>query len=550
MIEVPSPDQANSPPAATDAAAADSGKTTANPTRTISAIGGLAAGAAALGIGELVGAARAPEPGPVVAVANRVIDLAPTWFVELGKSVFGLADKPALIVGTIVFSAVFAALLGLAARRSLALACLGFVAFGLLGATATATDAQGSTVGALLTAGAATWAGVGALVLLTRRSRRHRAADTVAPLAIEDPQNPNVDRRSFLTWAGGTGAAAAGAALAARSLRSRTSVQEARTAVALEPEIDDEVQDWLNRAAEAGLDVGDELTPLVVEEGEFYLIDTALVKPQVDPATWSLRIGGMVDSPLEITYDELLERSTTVAPVTLSCVSNEVGGGLVGNAIWQGVPLIDLLNEAGIQAGASQVASRSIDGWTCGFPTEVLTEDRTALVAVSMNGEPLPVQHGFPARLVVSGLYGYVSATKWLTDIELTTLDGFNGYWIPRGWSKLGPVKTQSRIDTPRRRSTVVAGEPMAVAGVAWAPDTGITKVEVSIDGEWVEASLSEEIGVDAWRQWMVSWTPEAGDHVLAVRATDASGYTQTSDLAPPAPNGATGWHTIEVQAQ
>jgi hypothetical protein len=234
--------------------------------------------------------------------------------------------------------------------------------------------------------------------------------------------------------------------------------------------------------------------------------------------------------------------------VTLSCVSNEVGGTLVGNALWQGVPLSELLDEAGVQDGATQIASRSVDGWTCGFPTEAAYDGRTALVAIAMNDEPLPLRHGFPARLVVSGLYGYVSATKWLAEIELTTLDGFDGYWVPRGWSKLGPVKTQSRIDTPRHGTSLPLGETVPIAGVAWAPDTGIERVEVQIDDDdWVEAELGDSLGEDAWLQWLVRWTATDGRHVIRVRATDASGNTQTSEIAPPAPSGATGWHQIEV---
>ncbi len=550
MIESPTDEQpAKAEPETNTADAAETADTVGSSSTVLAALSGIASGAVALGVGELVGAIRAPEPGPVIAVANRVIDLAPNWFVELGKSIFGLADKPALIVGTILLSIVFASVLGVVSIARPKPAVLGLCAFGLLGAFAIAADAQGSVFGAVVTGGAATIVGVTALLSLRRRLPSS-LDQTAIKTEIESPTNPNVDRRSFLTWAGGIGATAAGAAVVGNSVRSRSSVQEARTSVALEPEIDDEVQGWLDAAVDADLGIGDELTPLVIDDGEFYLIDTALVKPQVDPTTWSLRISGMVDNPIEIGYDDLLGRSTTVAPVTLSCVSNEVGGGLVGNAVWQGVPLVDLLEEAGVQPGATQVASRSIDGWTCGFPTEAVFDGRTALVAVSMNGEPLPVRHGFPARLVVSGLYGYVSATKWLTDIELTTIEGFDGYWIPRGWSKLGPVKTQSRIDTPRRRETLVAGQPTAIAGVAWAPDRGVSKVEVNIDDEWVEATLSNELGTDAWRQWMVSWTPTPGDHVLAVRATDGDGDTQTADLAPPAPSGATGWHTIVVRAE
>jgi DMSO/TMAO reductase YedYZ molybdopterin-dependent catalytic subunit len=311
-----------------------------------------------------------------------------------------------------------------------------------------------------------------------------------------------------------------------------------------------EVAELLSEAEAGELAATPGLTPLVTPNNEFYLIDTALVKPRVDPGTWSMRIHGMVDRELTLTYQDLLDRADIVAPVTLSCVSNEVGGDLVGNAVWQGVPLAELLEEAGVRPGATQVASRSVDGWSCGFPTEAVWDGRTALVAIAMNGEPLPVDHGFPARLVVSGLYGYVSATKWLSEIELTTMEDFSGYWIPRGWSKLGPVKTQSRIDTPRRGGRVTAGSPVAVAGVAWAPDTGISNVEVQIDdGDWQTAELGESLGSDAWRQWLVSWTPTAGSHRLRVRATDESGYTQTSEEAAPAPDGATGWHEVTVEA-
>jgi DMSO/TMAO reductase YedYZ molybdopterin-dependent catalytic subunit len=290
------------------------------------------------------------------------------------------------------------------------------------------------------------------------------------------------------------------------------------------------------------------ITPIVVPNDDFYRIDTALPVPQVDPKDWNLTIRGMVDRELTFTYDELLDRATTVAPVTLSCVSNQVGGNLVGNAVWQGVPLIELLDEAGVQSGATQIKSVSVDGWDCGFPTDLAYDGRTALVAVAMNGVPLPIDHGFPARLVVSGLYGYVSATKWLKDIELTTLEDFDGYWIPRGWSKLGPIKTQSRIDTPRNGSAIPEGTETAIAGVAWAPNKGIAKVEVRVDdGPWTEALLGESLGDNAWRQWYLSWTAVPGDHRVQVRATDNTGETQTEVQTAPAPNGASGWHTVSV---
>ena len=291
------------------------------------------------------------------------------------------------------------------------------------------------------------------------------------------------------------------------------------------------------------------IAPLITPNDDFYLIDTALSYPQIDPQDWSLRIHGMVDREVEIGFEELLDLGLVQEQVTLSCVSNRVGGRLVGNAEWVGVPLATVLEQAGVQPGATQIVGRSVDRWTAGFPTEVALDGRVALVAVQMNGEPLPISHGFPARLVVAGLYGYVSATKWLSDIELTTWDGFDGYWIPRGWSKEGPIKTQSRIDVPRPGATVDPG-PTAIAGVAWAPSRAIEKVEVQVDDEpWVEAELSRETTVNSWRQWMVTWNATPGEHRVRVRATDGTGATQTSENSNPAPDGATGWHTIRVSA-
>ncbi|WP_419918841.1 molybdopterin-dependent oxidoreductase [Candidatus Poriferisocius sp.] len=290
------------------------------------------------------------------------------------------------------------------------------------------------------------------------------------------------------------------------------------------------------------------IAPRITPNKDFYLIDTAISDPQVDPNDWSLRIHGMVDREVELGYEELLDLGLVQHEVTLACVSNRVGGGLVGNAVWVGVPLSTVLNQAGPRPGATQIVGRSVDRWTAGFPTEVAFDGRPALVAVQMNGEPLPISHGFPARLVVAGIYGYVSATKWLSEIELTTWDGFDAYWIPRGWSKKGPIKTQSRIDVPRKDSTINPG-PTAVAGVAWAPTRAIEGVEVQLnDDPWVPAQLSRETTVNSWRQWMVTWNAIPGTHRIRVRATDGTGYTQTSEVSPPAPDGATGWHTIQVK--
>jgi hypothetical protein len=255
----------------------------------------------------------------------------------------------------------------------------------------------------------------------------------------------------------------------------------------------------------------------------------------------------MVDRPYELTFDELLELSVEEEHVTLSCVSNEVGGDLVGTAKWQGVPLQQLLERAGVRSDADQIVGRAVDGFTAGFPTEAAFDGRAALVAVGMNGEPLPSRHGFPARLVVAGLYGYVSATKWLGEIELTRFDAFDAYWIPRGWSQQGPIKTQSRIDTPRNGASLEAGK-VAIAGVAWAPTRGIEKVEVRIgDGRFEEARLAESLSDNTWRLWVHEWDAIPGSHRITVRATDGDGDVQTEDFAPPAPDGSTGWHTVNV---
>ena len=285
------------------------------------------------------------------------------------------------------------------------------------------------------------------------------------------------------------------------------------------------------------------LSPYITPTSDFYRIDTALQTPQVDVASWELRITGMVDAPYTLTYDELLAFDSVEEVVTMSCVSNEVGGNLIGNATWQGVPLAAVLERAGVQAGATQIVGRSVDDFTAGFPSEVALDGRTALVAYAMNGEPLPADHGFPARLVVAGLYGYVSATKWLREIELTTWEGFDGYWVPRGWSKEGPIKPQSRIDVPRGGSDLTAGR-QAVAGVAWAPIEGISRVEVQVDdGPWMEAELGDVVSGNTWVQWWLDWDATPGEHRLQVRATTVGGETQTDERVPPAPDGATGWH-------
>jgi DMSO/TMAO reductase YedYZ molybdopterin-dependent catalytic subunit len=301
-------------------------------------------------------------------------------------------------------------------------------------------------------------------------------------------------------------------------------------------------------ALPAGVEVGVAgVAPFRVPADDFYRIDTALVVPRVRAEDWRLRIHGMVDREVSLDFAALLASPLVERDVTLVCVSNEVGGDLIGNARWLGLPLGPLLRQAGPHKDADMVLSTSTDGFTCSTPLAALTDGRDALLAVGMNGEPLPVEHGFPVRMVVPGLYGYVSATKWVTDLEVTRFDRAQAYWTPRGWSARGPVKTESRIDVPRQGEGVRAGQ-VAVAGVAWAQHVGIDRVEVRVDGgAWQPARLATEASIDTWRQWVFAWDAVPGRHTLQVRATDRRGAPQTGDEAPPAPDGATGWHTVTV---
>ncbi|MFI2706076.1 molybdopterin-dependent oxidoreductase, partial [Nocardioides sp. CER28] len=286
--------------------------------------------------------------------------------------------------------------------------------------------------------------------------------------------------------------------------------------------------------------------PWLTPVGDFYRIDTAIVPPAVDPAGWTLRIHGMVDHPVELTFADLVRRPVTEGWLTLNCVSNEVGGDLIGTAWWSGVRIAPLLQAAGVHPDADGVLQTSADGWTCLTPIEVLTDDRNAMLAFAQNGEPLPIDHGFPVRMLVPGLYGYVSATKWVVDLEVTRFDKAQGYWTDKGWSSRGPVKLASRIDVPRGGAHVSGGE-VTVAGTAWQQHTGVRAVEISVDGgAWQQTHLAGVPGVDTWVQWRTTVPLHRGDHQVRVRATSATGEVQTSARAAPAPDGATGWHTVD----
>ncbi|TDO38725.1 molybdopterin-dependent oxidoreductase [Paractinoplanes brasiliensis] len=496
-------------------------------------LAGVAAAAVAVGVAEVVAVLTGPLSAPLIAVGGVVVDNVPGPVKDFGVRVFGVHDKTALIVGTSVLLAAYAYGVGVVALRSWRLAVGGIALFAAVGVAAAVTRHDAGVFAWLPTVAGA------ALAVWTLRLLLTRAAEEQG--AGQDAYGEG--RRGFLKGLGIAAGVAAVPGLAGRWLTSRQAVNAARGEVVLP------AARQTAPPLPAGVQVPG-VTPYVSPNRDFYRIDTALIPPRVDPATWELRIHGMVRNPFTITWEQLLQRPMIERYVTLACVSNEVGGDLIGNALWLGAPIRELLEEAGPLPGADQVVQRSIDGWTCGSPTAALMDGRDALLAVGMNGEPLPVAHGFPVRMVVPGLYGYVSACKWITEIELTRFSDFDAYWVPRGWSAQGPIKTESRIDTPRDGGRRPAGT-VVVGGVAWAQHRGITKVEVQVDGgAWSEASLADTVSSDTWRQWSWSWPATAGEHTLRVRATDGAGAVQTSTPAPPAPDGASGWHQISVTVE
>ncbi|HET7727647.1 MAG TPA: molybdopterin-dependent oxidoreductase [Candidatus Limnocylindrales bacterium] len=497
-----------------------------------SALAGLSAAVLALGVAELLAGLVPGVPSPVVAIGAAVIELQPPGAKDFVVALFGQNDKlalEALIVG--VVGAVGAAL-GIVARRRPDAARAGVVAMASL-AVAAALWALRANL--LLTLGA------GAITALVGV----QALDRLRSLAAPVPDDPaDAGRRRLLATATLTGLVGVVAGTLGRSMLAGRAQAQDQAAIAIPPSI--EPANPIPPGA--ALDVPG-ITPLVVPNDQFYRIDTALIVPSVDLGSWRLTIRGMVDREVVLTFEELVDLPLIERYVTIACVSNEVGGDLVGNAKWTGVRLTDVLGMAGVRPGATQVVPRSVDGWTAGFPTAWVTEqERDALVAVEMNDEPLPVEHGFPARLIVPGLYGYVSATKWLSDIELTTLEAFDAYWVPRGWAKEAPILTQSRIDTPRGTGRVLPTGRVPVAGVAWAPERGIRAVEVSVDdGPWQPARLGAAISDQTWVQWRFDWDATPGPHRLAVRATDGTGEVQTAFRTPPAPDGARGHHSVQV---
>ncbi len=506
------------------------------------AVAGALAAGVAIAASELVAGLVQGAPSLVAAIGSLVISLQPPGAKDLVVNLFGTNDKVALNVAVVVVALVLAALAGILAARRRWLGVVTFGAVGLLAGAAALRDPLASQALAVGNAAVAVSAGIvtllGLLGLASAAAARRGTDDPVTAF-----ESPEWNRRRFLIASAGT---LGGVIVAGGVGRSLIDVQHA-DAVVSSSKIPAPFLAVSPLAADQALAVPG-ITPLVIPNADFYKIDTTLLVPRVDPATWKLDVKGMVAHPLTFTYDELLAMPLYEQYVTIACVSNRVGDHLVGNALWTGVRLKDVLESAGVAPGATQIVGRSVDGFTVGFPTAwAMAPGREPMIAVGMNRQPLPTNHGFPARLIVPGLYGYVSATKWLSEIELTTREAVDGYWVPLGWAKDGPILTQSRIDVPADGASVRAGV-VAIAGVAWAPDRGITAVEVKIDdGSWQAARISRPISTATWVQWTLAWTATPGAHNLEVRATDGSGDVQTDQRSDPAPDGARGHHRILV---
>jgi DMSO/TMAO reductase YedYZ molybdopterin-dependent catalytic subunit len=509
-------------------------------------LAGVLAAAVALGVAQLVAGLTGPQGSPVVAVGGVAINLTPVPVKDFAIVHFGSHDKQVLVAGILVMLAVFAAVVGMLALRRTAYGLAGLAVFGGLGVAAAITRPDAAASDALP---AALGAIVGAvvLVLLVRAAGGGTSPDVPAGTGVPaqdrvPARNRVPDRRRFLILTAGAAAVAAAGGWAGQQLQGRFSVATLRAAIRLPaPAVAAPAT-----PAEAQLPIPG-ITPFFTSNSRFYRVDIDIVLPEVSPDQWLLRVHGMVGRELEISFDELLKRPLTEADVTLACVSNEVGGQLAGNARWLGASLASLLREARVRSGADQILSSASDGMTISTPLTAVIDDPDAMLAVGMNGQPLPVEHGFPARMLVPGLYGYVSGTKWVTDLNVTTFAAQQAYWTKRGYSEQAPIKTMSRIDVPRPLQQIRAGRT-AVAGVAWAPHRGIDAVEVRADsGLWQHATLAAVPGIDTWRQWVWHWDATAGLHQLEVRATDGTGATQPSRRVPVYPNGATGWDTATV---
>jgi DMSO/TMAO reductase YedYZ molybdopterin-dependent catalytic subunit len=515
---------------------------------------GIVATGAGLAAAEVLVGLLEGASSPVIAVGQKVIDLVPVGLKNWAIETFGTDDKTVLVATTlaIVFLAGIA-MGGLAAEGRRVAASVGTAVIGGLGVASVLTRPDPSAakivpivVGTLVSTAVLWWLAPPA-PRAARVAPPGQAVATVgdSPVFEPAPVIPGTGvaaRRTFLLRGVGVASVAAIAGGFGRLLQNRFSVADERATVRL-PTVGDAAGAL---PPNADFDV-EGLSPFVTRNDDFYRIDTALTVPQVSKEDWRLRIHGMVEHELELTFDDLLAREQVSEYVTLSCVSNPTGGPYVGNALWQGVRLDAILAEVGVDPESTQLVSRSADGWTCGTPVSSLVDGRNAMLAIGMNGEPLPDEHGYPVRMVVPGEYGYVSATKWVVDMEFTTWDAYDAYWVPRGWAQQAPMKMMTRIETPRRGSDVAAGT-VAIAGTAWAVHKGISAVELRIDGgDWVRATLGGVPSPDTWRKWVYHWTAEPGEHRIEARAIDGLGEVQTDEIADVAPDGASGYHVVDV---
>ncbi|MFE9042575.1 molybdopterin-dependent oxidoreductase [Streptomyces sp. NPDC007818] len=510
------------------------------------ALAGILAAFTALAVAELVAGLVRSAAGPVTVVGGAVIDRTPAAVKDFAIRTFGENDKTVLQLGILATLSLIAIALGILALSHRRSGVAGVLLFGIIGAAAALGRPDSSGSGDVLPSIAGAVAGAGVLYLLASKA-------LPAPVpASEDSETDTLswDRRGFLTAAGLTAVAATAAGALGRFFTDRQGqgAVASRAALVL-PEPASPAP-----AVPAGVQLRvPGITAFTTPNRDFYRVDTALTVPKVDAGTWRLRIHGKgVTRPRTYTLDQLLARPLIERDITLTCVSNEVGGPYIGNARWLGVPLADLLKEAGVippsRGGkADQLVARSVDGMTLGSPVEDVMDGRDAILAVGMNGEPLPFDHGFPVRMLVPGLYGYVSACKWIEDIELTTFDAYDPYWVKRKWARKAPIKTQSRIDTPKPFARPAAGV-VTVAGVAWAQRRGISRVQIRVDeGPWRDVDLAAQAGTDTWRQWSYRWNATPGGHNITVRATDGTGQVQTEQRTRTIPDGASGWHSVFV---
>jgi DMSO/TMAO reductase YedYZ molybdopterin-dependent catalytic subunit len=529
-----------------------------NPVRiALGALSGALAGLTALAVAELVSAWIRPQAGPVVAVGGAAIDRTPAPVKDWAIRNFGTNDKLVLQLGILATLAICALVLGAAALRYRRCGTVGVLPLGVIGAAAALnrpdstglTDALPSLVGAVVAA-ALLYTLIGRLEL---RAAGPHPWWSRADAPEGDTSGEGWDRRGFVIAASAAAVASAGAGALGRALKGSGSrdALASRNNVALPSPASPAAA--VPRGAQLRIPG---VSPFLTPNKDFYRVDTALVVPKVDATAWQLRIHGKgMARPVALTFGDLLRRELIERDITLTCVSNEVGGPYVGNARWIGVRLADLLAEHGVRppsegGPADQLVARSVDGMTLGTPVEDVMDGRDALLAIGMNGEPLPFTHGFPVRMVVPGLYGYVSACKWIKEIELTTFDAYDTYWVKRDWAREAPIKTQSRIDTPKPFARPEAGTVM-VAGVAWAQHRGIDKVEIRIDdGPWQEARLAAEDSRDTWRQWSYAWQAVKGSHTLTVRASDRTGAVQTGKRTRTIPDGASGRHSVVVTVE